>query len=104
MATLTIKTKLQNGKAGDTYNVFSAPTLRAHIADGHPTDTADMLLYFFLREHLEGDVPDGNPGTSYSLFCGTKKVIDGSLRGVPAALDALDSLKAKRRLPLKAVA
>lgn len=93
-----------NGKRGDVYNVLSLPTLRAHVAEGHPTDSADLLLYFFLRDHSE-EAPVGTPGTSYSLFLGKKKIIDSTVKGTSAVLALLsdiDSPKPKKKL--KAVA
>jgi hypothetical protein len=80
----------RNGKVQDTFDVLDLPTLRNHVADGHPTDSADLLLYFFLREH-SADTPDGTPGISYSLHHGRKKILDGKVKGVSAALLAIDS-------------
>ena len=87
----------KNGKRGDVYNVLSLPTLRSHVATGHPSDDADLLLYFFLRDHLDGDTPLGTPGIKYSLFNGSKKILDGSVKGVPKVLGVLDTLSKRRK-------
>ena len=95
-------------KIQDRYNVLDLSCLRDHVAQGHPTDDADLLLYFFLRDECP-DTPDGTPGISYSLVRGKQVILPPTVKGTATCVAMIDALLTppkplKKCKPLKGVA